>query len=117
MRYFEVKLQQEAKEKDSISGLSFDELNEILQTKGLLDKLDDFPPHLGREFGVSVEDFPTRVLRELSVLGVLKINPRISSAHYELTEAGQIFFNRLEAKRLSMAGKETNKINSKSDTE
>jgi hypothetical protein len=88
----------------TINGLSFDELKEILQSKGLLEPLIEIRPKFGEQYGIRDGSIPSSMLTELSVLGIIKINPRISSPiFYILSDAGQIFLNRLEARRLNPA--------------
>jgi hypothetical protein len=86
---------------NTFKGLNFDELRTILDGKGLLEPLTKIRPHLGSEFGVSHREAPRDALLELTVLGLLTANAKISPTHYQLTEAGQSFLNRLELQRLN----------------
>jgi Domain of unknown function (DUF4062) len=84
---------------NTIHGLSFYELKAILEDKGLLSFLDEIRSELGSPYGIEA---PSSHTNELCVLGLLKPNPgrgMSSTTYYELTDAGRVFLNRLEAQR------------------
>ena len=83
---------------DTINGLSFHELSAILEDKGLLSFLDQHRPLLGSAYGIR-ESTGSAHISELCLLGLLKLNPRGPSGHYELTDGGHVFLNRLEAQK------------------
>jgi hypothetical protein len=87
---------------DSLCGLSFEELKAILEEKGLLKFLAENRTNLGSIHGMSME-FVDAVPKfvELSTLGLLRVNERIHPYHYQITDAGRTFLNRLEAQRIA----------------
>ncbi len=82
---------------DRIAGIGFDEIRGILEMKGLLEYLEKNRLELASsEHGMRGD----ARLSELSILGLVRINPRISPVHYQLSDDGRAFLNRLEAQRL-----------------
>jgi hypothetical protein len=82
---------------DGIFGIGFDEMKQILETKGLMGHLQRYRLELAAE-GLRTDD--DEIISELCVLGLVKVDLRYSPRRYELTDIGRAFLNRLEAQRL-----------------
>lgn len=90
------------KEEPGFGGISFNELKKILETKDLLSFLEQHRLRLATdEYGVELD--AGQKLSELCLLGLVKANPRLSPAHYQLTDLGRAFLNRLEVQKYRSA--------------
>jgi len=83
----------------SMHGLSFSELTAILKEKDLLPFLERNRERIGSLDGIHVNTEETKAVTELSLLGILGPN-RMAYGYFQLTDAGRVFLNRLEAQKL-----------------
>jgi len=77
-----------------IQGLTFEELKDMLESKGLLDFV--IKERLQLIKGIYLYDFEDEI-SELSTVGLLELN---RSGYHALSESGRIFLNRVELERL-----------------
>lgn len=78
----------------TIQGLSFFEVEEILRQRGLLSVFEGLRQQLGSPLGVSGNESQ---LSDLCVIGLLNTK---GFGTYELFDAGRMFLNRLQARKL-----------------